>query len=701
MDKKINTLVVDNNPVLLKLISTLLQRENCTVETAENGLHAIEILEEFRPDIVFTDLIMPQVSGEQLCKILRRTKKFRDVFIVVLSATVLEDSDRIFRETDCDLCIAKGNLNEIRNHLRDALKEYRGENGKNRRNYEKTEKDARIPKGLRPSEVTTELLLEKRHLDKILDNLVEGIIELNAEGKVVSANRAALEIIDLGEEKIIGVVLSEICSWGSFQAEIADWIQKNLIDRRLESLEIIEKNPLELNDRILTVSFVPISDKPPCPDPAAQPQKANENPDCGNTTLSQGLSDKENVFGLCILRDITRQFRAEKERRELDNAVRLITKMDAMSLMAGGVAHDFNNLLTVICGNLDIVVARGETLDSSEREQLIQYAQKAALVAVDLTRQISCFSNFGIVSREKVHIRTLIENSLQEFAEHTPIDYEFEVRHDQCFVYVDPEEIAGAMGNVLQNALEATDSGTIRVVVDHEISDQRRLIQGQYVPAGRYARIDIKDCGRGIDKENLFRVFDPYYSTKERSSLKGMGMGLTIVYATLRNHGGYVVVHSAPSEGTMVSLYIPELLQSTDRLDLPVEKILNGLQLLMIEPDMQMAQIGKIMLEHLGVIVKTAGTRREALEYVQEEKKQGFSGHHVVLLDLSVEQGGAAENTCRLLLKVEPNLKIIATSGTILDPVMEDCRKHGFIGALPKPYNMDSLKHAIISAIYS
>ena len=684
MDKKINALVVDNNPVLLKLISTLLQRENCVVKTAENGLHAIEILEEFHPDIVFTDLIMPQVSGEQLCKILRRTKKYRDVYIVVLSATVLEDSERIFSETDCDLCIAKGNLNEIRNHLQDALKEYRSKNRKNSKNNEKIERGARIPKGLKPSEVTTELLLEKRHLDKILDNLVEGIIELNGEGKVVSANRAALEIVDLGEEKIIGVVLSEICSWGSFQADIDEWIQKNLVARRLESLEIIEKNPLELNDRILTASFVTISDKPAWPDNKARQQKINEN-----------------VFGLCILRDITRQFQAEKERRELDNAVRLITKMDAMSLMAGGVAHDFNNLLTVICGNLDIVVARGETLDFSEREKLIQYAQKAALVAVDLTRQISCFSNFGIVSREKVLIRTLIENTLQEFAKHTPINYEFEVKHDHCFVYVDPEEIAGAIGKILQNALEATDGSAIRIVVDHEIADQRRLIQGQYVPAGRYARIDIKDCGRGIDKENLFRVFDPYYSTKERSSLKGMGMGLTIVYATLRNHGGYVVVHSAPSEGTMVSLYIPELLQSTDRLDLPVEKILNGLQLLMVEPDMQMAQIGKIMLEHLGVTVKTAGTRREALEYVREEKKRGYAGHHVVLLDLSVEQGGAAENTCRLLLEVEPNLKIIATSGTILDPVMEDCRKHGFMGALPKPYNMDSLKHAIISAIYS
>jgi PAS domain S-box-containing protein len=667
MEKQTSVLVVDNNPVLLKLISSLLIKENCIVQTAENGLQAIELLEDFSPDIVFTDLIMPQVSGEQLCKILRRTRKFRGVYIVVLSATVLEDRDRIFREIECDLCIAKGNLREIRSHLKDALQGYRNRNRQNRRTVAK---DAKIPKGLKPSEVTTELLLEKRHLDKILDNLVEGIIELNSEGKVVSANRAALEIVGLGEEKIIGIMLPEICSWGDFQTDIADWIQKDLIGRHLELLEIIEEKPLELNGRILTASFVPVS-------------------------------DKGNVFALCILRDITRQFQAEKERRELDNAVRLITKMDAMSLMAGGVAHDFNNLLTVICGNLDIVVARGETIESSEREKLVEYAQKAALVAVDLTRQISCFSNFGIVSREKVHVKTLVEKTLREFAERTPVEYEFEVKDDQCFIYVDPEEIGGAINKVLQNSLEASHEEKIRVILDHEISDQRRLIQGQYVPAGRYARVDIEDYGKGIDKENLFRVFDPYYSTKERGSLKGMGMGLTIVYATLRNHGGYVVVHSTPAKGTMVSLFIPELLQTPGKPDFPVDQLLNGLQLLMVEPDMQMAQIGKIMLEHLGVTVKTVGTRLEAIKYARQEKERGFSGHHVVLLDLSVEQGGTAEKTCRMLLDIDPDLKIIATSGTILDPVMEDCRKHGFIAALPKPYNMDSLKHAIISAIYS
>ena len=120
----IRVLAVDNNPVLLKAISTILTQEGCKVREAETGLDALEQLDQFIPDILFTDLIMPRVSGEQLCRVVRSSKKYENVFIVVLSAIVLEDRDRILEEVDCDLCIAKGNLKEIRVQLKNALKAY-------------------------------------------------------------------------------------------------------------------------------------------------------------------------------------------------------------------------------------------------------------------------------------------------------------------------------------------------------------------------------------------------------------------------------------------------------------------------------------------------------------------------------------------------------------------------------------------------
>jgi len=666
---KVSALVVDNNPVLLKAISTILTRENCTVKTAENGLHALEILENYTPDIIFTDLIMPQVNGEQLCKILRHTQKHKKTFIVVLSATVVEDRERIMREIDCDQYIAKGNLNEIRIHLREALQEFLDRKGAN---AGVTNKNAKIPEGLQPSDVTAELLSEKRHLTKILANLYEGIIELNEHGKVIGVNRAALKILRQREEDIIGVSIIDICDWGAFQEKIDDWQTNQLVEKGLASFEILEQNPLEINDSVFTASFIPVA-------------------------------DKDHVFALCIIRDISRQFRAEQQNRELDNAMKLIKKMDAMSCMAGGVAHDFNNLLTVIYCNLDIVSVRGKELDSNARNRLHEQARKAALAAVDLTRRISCFSNFGIMSREQVGVENLVQHSVADFFNEQTGSYKIESGMNDCMVRVDANELKLAIGNVLQNAVEAAKDTTVRIVIGQDEFLIRKLIHGQYVPAGRYARIDIEDSGRGIDSEHLFRIFDPYYSTKERGYVKGMGLGLTVVYATLRNHGGYVVVNSELGIGTKVSLYLPELLDVSDQsLGLSKDPLSDHL-LLLIETDEQMKQIGRIMLEHMGLIVTAVKTRTEALLYIEKLKKKNdlSDKQRFVLLDLSEKQGGTAEETCRLLHELDPALKIIAMSGSILDPIMEDCKKYGFIGALQKPYTMDSLKHVVTAAFYN
>jgi signal transduction histidine kinase len=124
-------------------------------------------------------------------------------------------------------------------------------------------------------------------------------------------------------------------------------------------------------------------------------------------------------------------------------------------------------------------------------------------------------------------------------------------------VYVDPEEIDQAIKNVLKNGCEAAEDGRIEIRLDKSTFDTPQLLSGQYVSAGTYGVVEIRDFGKGIDREQLFRVFDPYFSTKERGSLKGMGLGLTVVYATLRNHGGHVVVDSEEGTGTTVSLYLP------------------------------------------------------------------------------------------------------------------------------------------------
>ena len=655
----IKTLVVDNNPVFLKALTAILEQEGCFVRTAGTGLEAIEVLQEYEPEIIFTDLIMPLVSGEQLCRILRHVKQFQDIFIVVLSAILLEDRERIIKDISCDLCIAKGSLKEMRQHIREALHTFSG-----RRKVSLArlgQKDARIPSGLKPSSVTSELLSEKRHIAVMLANLDEGILELSNHGKIVFVNRAALDILSSREELLLGKNFVEAIEWDQLQEGVEQWTKRQLLGRGMCDYEIVEEAPLLLNGRVIIGTFMPVA-------------------------------EADNVFGLCIFRDITRQFHAEQHNKELDNAIKLVKKMDAMSCMAGGVAHDFNNLLTVICGNLDILAHYGAQQDCHDKAKLVEQARKAALAAVDLTRQISCFSNFGIVSRETVGLGQLVRAAVDNFYENEINDYSITAECDDCLVYVDQEEISQAISNVLKNSLEATDGGKVEIRIGKSFFETPCLMSGQYVSAGNYAKISIRDFGRGIDREQLFRVFDPYYSTKERGALKGMGLGLTVVYATLRNHGGHVVVDSEKQKGTTVSFYLPVATERGNERDKRQQDTAIHFVVL-IEPDEQMREIGRIMLEHLGYVVAKAANRSEAMNKMQPFLNDPQLPRPLVILDLSSANGESAVETCRLLHEVDGSLQVIAMSGTILDPVMADCQKYGFANTLPKPYTMDSLKH--------
>jgi PAS domain S-box-containing protein len=650
----IKALVVDNNPVLLKAVSTLLEQENCQVKTAGNGLEALEVLNEYHPDIIFTDLIMPLVGGEQLCKIIRKSPELKNIFLVVLSAIILEDRKRILAGLDYDICIAKGSLSELRDHLQEALAMFTrrvresnvilGDTGTGNAEEKET------------GSVLGELLSEKYHLKEILENLKEGIIELSPHGKIVSLNRAAVKILGREMEDLIGVAFSSL-SWGNHCEKVLTWLQDELNEKGSRPLEITDADPVRMQNKILSASFLPV--------------------------WENGY-----FFAVCILRDITRQYTAEKYKSEFDNAIRLVKKMDSMSCMAGGMAHDFNNLLTAICGNLDMMT--GGRNDMQQNGTFLESAKKAAYLAVDLTRKISCFSPFGIINREDVIIEELVAATVQEFFRKIPARYSCPTGKKRHIVKIDSEQMAIAISNVLQNAVEAGGNGEISISIEDEIFDVPSVRAGQYVPEGNFIRISIEDNGKGIESENLLRVFDPYYSTKQRGAIKGMGLGLTIVYSTLRNHGGYVVVESESGKGTLVSFFLPAYRSLTDQVA-ALQGDVRKRQVLFLEQDEQIRTIGKIMLEYLGYKVVIATGKDEALQAVRGgvERNNPLA---MVILDLFGSGGSDGVEICGALHEMVPDLKVVVSSGALLEPTMKNYKDYGFVNTLPKPYTLDDMK---------
>lgn len=193
-------LIVENNPTITKLLSHFFQSEGCDIRLADDGLQAMSVLESFIPDILFTDIIMPKISGDVLCRIVRHTPKFEDIFIVIYSAIAYEDEKQLL-DLEADLYIAKGPNDTIRNHIRHVLDQFRS--GKRREDVIHGKED------LHPRSITKELLLSRRHYHVMLENLADAVIEMNSMGQIVQANRAAQELLSLDLTSLLSSRLTD------------------------------------------------------------------------------------------------------------------------------------------------------------------------------------------------------------------------------------------------------------------------------------------------------------------------------------------------------------------------------------------------------------------------------------------------------------------------------------------------------------
>ncbi len=241
-------LVVDNNPVILKLMTHFLTREGHQVKTAEDGLAALEIVKSFQPEIIFVDLIMPRIPGEKLCKILRRKKELRHTVIIILSAAAVEQKMN-FKEFGADACIAKGPFKEIERHIHLIFKKLDegclSTLGNGIIGTDKVYK--RI--------VTTELLSSRRHFWVTLNNMAEGFIELTEDGRIVYINQVAVNIIGRPEEKLLASDFLDI-----FNRDQKTELSELLINIGPEAVTIGEHEIFKFQDRYLTITLVALNE---------------------------------------------------------------------------------------------------------------------------------------------------------------------------------------------------------------------------------------------------------------------------------------------------------------------------------------------------------------------------------------------------------------------------------------------------------
>ncbi|MDQ5985211.1 MAG: Sensor histidine kinase RcsC [Syntrophus sp. SKADARSKE-3] len=383
---------------------------------------------------------------------------------------------------------------------------------------------------------------------------------------------------------------------------------------------------------------------------------------------------------IMVIRDIMDRKQADKERL-------ILGKLESAGTLAGGIAHDFNNLLSAIVGNIELALA--DISVGSDAAECLFVAEKAAWAAQSLTRQLITISKGETPITKVISLASILKEHVAFSLHGASIKAVFSIASDLWPIQCDESQIGQVIRNLVLNAREAMPRGGIITVEAQNI-----VLQGQssptFLPDGNYVKVSISDQGEGIRSDDLPKIFDPYFSTKERGNLKGMGLGLTICHSIIDKHNGVLSVETEPGMGTTFHIYLPAPINPLIE-EKAVRQVSerSGRILVMDDEEMMRTLLGKTLMR-AGYDVDLAKDGEEALSIYFKQRGEGRR-YDVVILDLTIRGGMGGVETLSTLREVDPDLKAVVTSGYSDHPVIQDYVDYGFNDVLVKPYRTAKL----------
>ncbi len=477
------------------------------------------------------------------------------------------------------------------------------------------------------------------------DAIGDAVCMLNAKGEIIRCNAAMLRLCDKSYKKIIG---KKCCvSIHNRSNPRKDCPLKKMKKKKARVTEIIQTD----NGRWLSSTADPIF---------------HENKKLAGVVL--------------IVSDITEQKRLESELLKAQ-------KLESLGILAGGIAHDFNNILLSIMGNIEI--SKIYTEGKSDIHDRLSKAYNGLVRAKDLVQQLLTFSKGGAPVKKATSITDVIKDTTRFVLRGTKTHCEFNITGDIWPVEVDEGQISQVINNIIINAEQAMpDGGRIEIHVENTSIYADNTLA---IPKGEYVKISIRDHGIGIPQENITKIFDPYFTTKD----KGSGLGLATSYSIIKKHNGHIDVDTKKGKGTTFTIY----LLASKNIPLPAEiqsekQDMGQGRVLVMDDEAEIREVASEMLRHCGYDVMVARDGDEAFKLYTKEKKAG-NPFDVIILDLTVPGGMGGMKVMELLRKADPDVKVIVSSGYANDPLMAQYKKHGFKGAIGKPYRMKELSDVI------
>ncbi|MHB8894169.1 MAG: hybrid sensor histidine kinase/response regulator [Candidatus Geothermincolia bacterium] len=384
-----------------------------------------------------------------------------------------------------------------------------------------------------------------------------------------------------------------------------------------------------------------------------------------------------------ILRDVTK-------RESLEEDLRRREKLESVGLLAGGIAHDFNNILTAVLGNINLAQAVSDPRDPVQA-RLVE-AEKATLAARGLTQQLLTFSKGGLPVKRLVSVAQLVQDQTVFACRGSNVFCQ--VKSDPALwdTEADEGQIGQVVNNLVLNAVQAmAGGGTVLVSAENVFEGEA---EDPMLPRERFVRIRVTDSGCGIERENLQRMFDPYFTTKPG----GSGLGLAVSYSIVRQHGGHIRVDSEVGKGTIFSVYLPASQRKLTPAKTPARPSQPGYgRVLVMDDEAMVREIATAMIRELGYEVESAEDGEEAIVLYEQARAQDrpFSA---VIMDITIPGGMGGKEAIRKLLALDPEVRALVSSGYSNDPVMADFAEHGFCAVIPKPYRLADLAAALKTA---
>ncbi len=378
------------------------------------------------------------------------------------------------------------------------------------------------------------------------------------------------------------------------------------------------------------------------------------------------------------------------ERKKMEEELLQATKLESLGILAGGIAHDFNNILTVISGNISL--ARMIMDAENEISELLNEVEKAAFQARDLTQQLLTFSKGGAPIKESASIQDLLIDSASFVLRGSNVSCKFAIQDDLWMVNVDKGQISQVVNNLIINADQAMpEGGSIQLAAENFLTPAA----GLSLPAGKYVKISIKDQGIGIPEKHLTKVFDPYFTTKQ----KGHGLGLATCYSIIKKHAGDIKIQSEFGVGSTITIYLPACPEvAVVKKDLPPRALFGQGKILIMDDEAVVRETLGRMLKHLGYNTVFASDGHEAIELYLIAQEIG-EPYDAVIMDLTIAGGMGGKEAVKRLLCIDSQAKVLVSSGYSNDPVMADFKQYGFCGIIPKPYEIAGVNQVLYEVL--